>query len=152
MTIARSQQIDTSSTPYVHCLNRCCRKSFLCGDDPYTGINYDHRKEWIVDRMKELSAVYLIDICAFSVMSNHFHVVLKVQEEQAEALDEKEVAKRWMELFKGHLLVDRWLAGTEMSEAELDVVGELIAEWRQQLTHRGFRCQLTPLPTSLQTI
>jgi hypothetical protein len=32
MTIARSQQIDTSVTRWYHCVTRCVRRAFLLGE------------------------------------------------------------------------------------------------------------------------
>jgi hypothetical protein len=55
MTRARHQLIDLNATSYYHVINRCVRRSFLCGDDPYSHKNYDHRRQWLVDRIKCLS-------------------------------------------------------------------------------------------------
>jgi len=42
MTRARHQLIDLTATSYYHVINRCVRRSFLCGDDPYSPKNDDH--------------------------------------------------------------------------------------------------------------
>ncbi len=70
MTRARESLIDLESTPYYHCINRCVRRAFLNGDDPYTGKNFDHRRQWLVDRIKLLSTIFAIDVAAYSIMSN----------------------------------------------------------------------------------
>jgi hypothetical protein len=43
MTIARREVITESVEGVYHCVNRCVRRAFLCGDDRYTGQNFDHR-------------------------------------------------------------------------------------------------------------
>ena len=72
MTIKRSAQISLEATSFNHCYVRCVRGSFLCGDDHATGKNYDHRKQWLVSRIRFLSYIYAIDVCAYAIMSNHY--------------------------------------------------------------------------------
>ncbi len=110
------------------------RRAYLCGDDRSTGENFDHRKPWIVSRLRFLSYVYSIDICAYAVMSNHYHVVLHVDVERAAQWSKEEVAERWMQLYNGHVLVDRWLASpSTVDVATMDKVDEFIDEWRKRL-------------------
>lgn len=71
MKKARSEQVDLESTPFYHCYVRCVRRAYLRGEDHLTGESYDDRKQWIISRLKFLSYVYAIDICAYAVMSNH---------------------------------------------------------------------------------
>jgi hypothetical protein len=42
----------------------------LCGQDKYSGKNYEHRRQWLIDRIKLLSKIYSIDIAAYAIMSN----------------------------------------------------------------------------------
>ncbi len=44
MTRARIELINPSDTPFYHCVSRCVRRAFLCGEDRYSGKTYDHRK------------------------------------------------------------------------------------------------------------
>ncbi|HPQ87910.1 MAG TPA: transposase, partial [Gammaproteobacteria bacterium] len=78
MTLARNQQICVEETPYYHVVSRCVRRAFLCGQDKYSGRSYEHRRGMIVERIKYLSSVFNIDILAYAIMSNHYHIVLKV--------------------------------------------------------------------------
>ena len=105
MTISRKQQIDLSVTPYYHCVNRCVRRAFLCGEYKYTGISYDHRRGWIADKIKELSRVFAIDIAAYAVMSNHYHIVLHIDQESAESWSSTEVIQRWGECFSMPVII-----------------------------------------------
>ena len=94
MPKARNQQISLSDTAYYHCVSRCVRRTFLCGNDSVTGKNYEHRKQWFTQRLAQLASVFAIDICAFSVMSNHVHTVLNIDTESAENWSEQDVVQR----------------------------------------------------------
>jgi hypothetical protein len=52
MTRARKEQISVTDTPYYHCIMRCVRRAYLCGDDTYTKQNFDRRRQWISDKIK----------------------------------------------------------------------------------------------------
>jgi len=139
MTQSRKQQVSLEDTPFYHCYVRCVRRAFLCGSDKVTGENFDHRKQWIVSRLKFLSYVYAIDICAYAVMDNHYHVVLHVDKQRALDWSYTEVAERWMQLYSGDLLVDRWLANpNSMSKAEEEAVFKRIDIWRERLYELGW--------------
>ena len=79
----RYAQVSLEATPYYHCVSRCVRRAFLCGIDPNTGEDYEYRRKLIEDKILELSDIFAIDICAYSVMSNHYHLVLHINKEKA---------------------------------------------------------------------
>ncbi len=133
MTVARKYQIVTDATPYYHCISRCVRRAFLCGKDQFSGKSYEHRKQWIVDRMKQLSGVFAIDICAYAVLSNHYHIVLRVDNEETEQWSFDEVIERWSGVFKGPLLVTRYRAGESLSQEEHNAISKIVSEWRERL-------------------
>ena len=133
MTTARKNLIDPASTPYYHCMARCVRRAYLCGKDQFSGKNYEHRRQWVVDRLKKLAEVFAIEVCAYAVMSNHYHVVLHIHRKQCELWTVREVLERWTKLFSGHLLVQRFLANNVMSKAELQRVEEFAEEYRSRL-------------------
>ena len=95
MTTARKQLISLIDTPYYHCISRCVRRAFLCGEDKYTGQSFEHRRGWVEDKLLKLGEVFAIDICAYAVMSNHTHMVLHVDVEQANLWTMDEVITRW---------------------------------------------------------
>ncbi len=99
MATPRSQQIDLAITPYYHCMSRCVRRAFLCGEDKFSGQNYNHRKAWVRDRIRQLASVFAIDVCAYAVMSNHLHLVLHVDQPRANTWSDSELVARYTSLY-----------------------------------------------------
>ncbi len=133
MTRARYQQVSIEDTPYYHCISRCVRRAYLCGEDPLTGQNYDHRKAWIVQRMKWLASQFAIDVCAYAVMSNHYHVVLGVDVEKAASWSDSEVLARWTRLFPRNAQLIKTLRLNSGSKHARDLEAKTLAEWRARL-------------------
>lgn len=99
MTISRRQQISLDHTPYYHCTARCVRRAFLCGNDRYSGKNFDHRRQWIESRLVELSKVFAIDLLAYAVMSNHYHLVIRINAEKVDNWSDADVIERWGKIY-----------------------------------------------------
>ncbi len=86
-------------TPGVyHCMSRCVRRAFLCGEDPLTGRSFNHRKQWVEDRILALAKSFAIAVHAYAVMSNHYHVVLETDPMAARKWSDEETARRWLAL------------------------------------------------------
>jgi len=133
MPQSRKSQISLVDTPYYHCVSRCVRRTFLCGEDKVTGQNYEHRRGWVEDRLLFLGSVFSIDICAYAVMSNHTHVVLCVDKEQADSWSMSEILKRWHRLYQGTLLSQKYLREDKLTKSELFTLEETTEIYRQRL-------------------
>ena len=59
---ARGQIVLEDQVGVYHCIARCVRRAFLCGVDPYTGQDFSHRKNWILDRMRGLAGLFAIEV------------------------------------------------------------------------------------------
>ncbi|MGJ8648273.1 MAG: transposase [Marinomonas colpomeniae] len=133
MPRSRKEQVSLEDTSYYHCVARCVRRAFLCGDDPITGNSYEHRRGWIETRLLFLASAFSIDICAYAVMSNHLHVVLHVDAEKAKSWSTLEVLQRWDALHKGTMFTQRYVRGENLPNYAV-VLAETIAEtYRQRL-------------------
>ncbi len=134
MTRPRKALISLADTPYYHITSRCVRRAFLCGVDHYSGQNYEHRRQWVVDRIRLLSSLFAIDVCAYAVMSNHYHLVLKVCPEQLDDLCEDGIMDRWCALFKGPLLIQNYRSGEDLKPFERASVSDIVNVWRSKLS------------------
>jgi hypothetical protein len=121
----RYTQIDIEATPYYHCISRCVRRAFLCGRDRVTGQCFDHRKGWIVEKLAELTDVFSVQICAYAVLSNHFHLVLHVDPARARGSSDSEVVERYGKLFPA--------AAALWHELPPSVAADRVCLWRARL-------------------
>ena len=133
MTQPRSRTIDLDHTPYYHCISRCVRRAFLCGKDHYSGRSFEHRRQWIVDLIKKLASMFCIDVCAYAMMHNHYHLVLHVDRDKCLALSDREVIRRWLMFHKGGVEIERFCAGASLGDQELARIGRIVELWRERL-------------------
>ena len=134
MPLPRKKLISVDTTSYYHCVSRCVRRAFLCGEDKHTGESYEHRREWIENRLLYLANIFAIDICAYAVMNNHYHVVLHINSQKATHWSNKDVVQQWHQLFKGNLLSQQYLKGETLGKAQQAVLNRDIKTWRERLS------------------
>ena len=146
--IPRKYVVEETEVGVYHCINRCVRRAFLCGDDPVSGQNFDHRRQWIRDRLEFLAGWFGVDVLGFAVMSNHLHVVLRNRPDVATQWSDEEVARRWWMIFPQRREKDG--APAEPVESDLGMVvndPERLAEVRRRLSNIGWfmRCLAEPI-------
>ena len=145
---ARKEIVCESEVEVFDAYTRCVRRAFLCGDDPLTGKNFDHRKQWVEQRLQELSAAMALDICGFAVMGNHLHVVVRTRPDLAAAWSDEQVARRWWQLFPKRR--DEQGRPAEPEEHELGMLQadpQALAERRRRLSSLSWfmRCLSEPI-------
>jgi len=129
----RAEQVSVADTPYYHVISRCVRRTFLCGEDHQTGRSYEHRRGWIEERIRLLSSVFAVDIAAYAVMANHYHLVVKLSPDDVVPWSDDEVLSRWCCLYKGAPLVQRYLDGQDLCDAERRQVFRYATAYRSRL-------------------
>ncbi|MFK7818971.1 MAG: transposase [Planctomycetaceae bacterium] len=95
---ARVEVFAADEVAIVHVMNRTVRRCFLLGDDPVTGENYDHRKQWIDEQLIHQAKHFGIDLLCQAILSNHFHLVLRSRPDVVAEWSDEEVARRWLML------------------------------------------------------
>ncbi|TQV84396.1 transposase [Aliikangiella coralliicola] len=103
MAIARKELVDSETPGFYHCISRCVRRAFLCGDDPFTGNNCDHRKAWLEKRMLELAEIFAVQLYAYAIMDNHYHLVLYLDPKAPLNWSKEKVAESWLRAYPGKL-------------------------------------------------
>ncbi|MCF6289167.1 MAG: transposase [Proteobacteria bacterium] len=131
MTVARKQLISIADTPYYHVVTRCVRRAFLAGYDKPSKTDFGHRRDWIVERMMKLCDIFSIHICSYAVMSNHYHIVLKVSENKKWTTTY--ALKKWNKLYSLPYLADKHLRGEIQTKAETKQVKKMAKKYRKRL-------------------
>jgi putative transposase len=88
----------------------------LFGLDDYSGEDYEHRRDWLEDKLLKTAGVFAIKLCAYAVMSNHYHVVLHIRPDMANDWSDQDVVQRWHQLFNGTLVSQRFAVRDSLSE------------------------------------
>jgi hypothetical protein len=105
----------------------------LFGVDQFSGQDYNHRRDWVEDRIKLLGQVFAIDVAAYAVMSNHHHVVLRVDVDKAKSWTLDEVIHQWHRIYKGNFISRRYLAEGGLPLAESLTLQKYVEVWRERL-------------------
>ena len=134
MGLPRSKYVQEGKVGVYHCTTRCVRRAFLAGSDSYTGRDFSHRKQWIEDRLQFLASIFSVEVATFSVMSNHYHVTLRIRPDIAETWSDREVASRWLTLCPNRYKSKK-KAKEPVEEQIRNLAGctERIAEFRKRL-------------------
>ena len=93
MTVARMNLVDLDVTRYYHCVSRCARGAFLCGE------GLERRGQWIEDRIKLLAENFAVSVCGFTVLRNKFHVLVRVDPGVVDTWSDEDAVKRWLAVY-----------------------------------------------------
>jgi hypothetical protein len=144
----RSEVCAAAEVQVFHLINRCVRRTYLCGQDRRSGKDYSHRKQWIRERLEELAGIFGIDVLGFAVMSNHLHVVVRTRPDLVSSWSDDEVTLRWWRLFPQRRNGDH--SPAEPTEFELNIIRHDAAgllEKRKRLSDISWlmRCLVEPI-------
>jgi hypothetical protein len=92
-----------------------------------------HRRQRIEDKLLELATVFAIDLCTYSVMHNHYNVVLLIDKSKANSWSVLEVMELWHLLFSSKLYSQRFAKGELLTTAEKTNLDAFIVLLRERL-------------------
>ena len=133
MTRARATLVSVEDTPYYHCTGRCVKRAFLCGFDALTNRSFEHRRVWMQERLALLADTYAIDVCAYALMSNHYHLVIRLSPGRVNDWSDREVVERWTRLFAGSPAAQKYLDRDPLSGSDTARLNADISTWRARL-------------------
>ena len=132
MTVARKLLVDLEVSRYYHCISRCVRRAFLCGE------GFEHRKKWIEERLELLAGNFAVSVCGFSIMDNHLHCLARLDPGIAKKWSNEQVVRRWIAVYPPPTLdvedpkvVQLWV-DHERKDAEK------VAKYRERLQDLGW--------------
>jgi REP element-mobilizing transposase RayT len=99
MGLPRSKYIKEDQIGSFHCFARCVRRAFLCGFDAQTQRDFSHRKALLLERLRHLAAIFAVEVCAYAILANHYHLILRIRPDIVALWSNIEVATRWLMLF-----------------------------------------------------
>jgi len=144
MTMPRRLLVDVEVTRHYHCISRCVRRAFLCGE------GFEHRKALIEARIEFLSSQFAISICGFAVLDNHLHILCRLDPSTADGWSDEEVVRRWVAVYSPSCLKNASPESLEawIREASLDT--DRVALLRQRLHNLGWFMKALKEPVARQ--
>ena len=99
----------------------------------FAGRCYEHRRQQIEHDLLKLASIFFIDVVAFAVLSNHYHLVLHVDVETAKEAQPKDIVRRWHQLCKPKEVSQKFIDGEHLESHEINQLNLLIDTWRPRL-------------------
>lgn len=141
----RKALVSVDTTPCYHVVSRCVRRTFLFG--VVDNKDFSHRRDAIVQRLSELTQLFCIDISAYAIMSNHYHLVVRLQKQRALDLSVTDIINRWRSLYALPLLAQRYADNDLLTDEEHEEALRQIDERRRRLYDLSWfmRCLNEPI-------
>ena len=74
-------------------------------------------------------------MAAYSVMSNHYHIILYINSREARGWSGDEIIVRWHQRFKGSMQSQQYAAGEVLDKSHCALLKKQVQDWRSRLTN-----------------
>ena len=78
--------------------------------------------------------MFAIDIAAYAIMSDHYHLVLRIDTELAQSWTLEDIFTQYSALHSCHTIVQQCLDGVELTLAQMIIVYQLAETYRERLS------------------
>lgn len=95
----RSDIVIPDEIQTFRCIYRCIRYCRIAGTHPVTRKSCEHRRQWVSQRLEDLSELFAIECLLHRVENGEFECVIRTRPDVASKWSDREVAKRWCTLF-----------------------------------------------------
>jgi REP element-mobilizing transposase RayT len=104
----------------------------LCGE------GFEHRKQWVEDRLELLADCFAVAVCGFAVMDNHLHLLVRLDPAQADRWSGQEVIRRWAKAYPPKNALRQPIEVTREWIRVQARDAKLVAKWRGRLANLGW--------------
>jgi len=131
----RAEVFDPNEVSVMHCINRAVRRAMLCGVDKYTGKSFEHRRQWVKDRLVHLAKFYGVDVLGYAIMGNHLHCILRNRPDVVKTWADEEVARRIWFLFPKRKEKDGTASEPKQNELNMLMASKkVLVQYRERLS------------------
>jgi REP element-mobilizing transposase RayT len=85
------------------------------------------------ERLARLTEAFAIDVCSYTLMSNHYHLVVRLTPERTDTWSSRDIVERWLTLFKGTDEARQFLNGEPLDDAAKRSLGADVEKWQRRL-------------------
>ena len=69
---------------------RCVQRAFLYGE------GFEHREQWIEDRLQTLAESFAASGCRFAVIDDQLHILVRLEPDASNRWSAEDVVRRWL--------------------------------------------------------
>jgi len=138
MTTTHNSQIINDPFPYYYCTSYCIEKTGLFSLEQIRTKHFQFNKAKVEQKLKTLTSIYCVGICAYSIANNHYQFVARIEQNLVNNLSDRDVAIRWSLDHALPPLINDWLNSCVTQNERQKEVKQVITLWRERLINLGW--------------